>query len=207
MSTVTRAKNHRGNTSLMPHVPDFCPVCDATDHPFTPVKRKLEQEFRGETFEVEGSAFHCKHCEFAIAAPGALEALRVATLDAYRQRHGLLTSAEIVARRNAMGMSQRTFAAHLDIGVASLQRWEKGLMVQDRANDFVLRSRTDHTLYFPSFGQSSARTKRAHVTSTNVTVRFIQPACWAKRPRNEKRSSSKSTFDHLDSKHAICTPA
>jgi len=146
MSTATQTKS-RAKSPLQPKVPDFCPACDAVDHPFRPVRRKVKQDFRGETLEVDALAMRCGSCGFEIAAPGNLETLRLATMDAYRQRHGLLTSADIVNRRNAMGMSQRAFADHVGVGVASLQRWEKGLLVQDKGSDLLMRARTEHTLF------------------------------------------------------------
>jgi len=146
MSTATQTKN-RVKSPLTPQVPDFCPACDAVDHPFRPVRRKVQQEFRGETLEVEAPAMSCGHCGFVILAPGNLDALRLATADAYRQRHGLLTSEQIVSRRASMGMSQRDFADHVGVGVASLQRWENGLVVQDKGSDLLIRERTKHTLF------------------------------------------------------------
>jgi putative zinc finger/helix-turn-helix YgiT family protein len=149
MSIATQTKN-RSKKPLEPQVPDFCPACDAVDHPFAPVRRKVEQEFRGETLEVEAPAMRCQHCGFEIAVPGSLDALRLATADAYRQRHGLLTSEQIVSRRSAMGMTQRVFADHVGVGVASLQRWENGLVVQDKGSDLLIRERTKHTLFTPA---------------------------------------------------------
>jgi len=143
MSTATQTEN-KPKRPLMPRVPDFCPACNAVDHPFISVHRKVEQEFRGETLDVDAPAMSCQHCGFEIAAPGNLDALRLATMDAYRRRHYLLTSEQIVSRRKAMGMSQREFAEHVGIGVASLQRWEKGLVVQDKASDLLIRERTKH---------------------------------------------------------------
>jgi hypothetical protein len=75
------SKNVSGG--MEPQVPDFCPACDAVDHPFQPVLRMVTQDFRGETLEVEAPAMRCIHCGFEIAAPGNLDALCLATADAY----------------------------------------------------------------------------------------------------------------------------
>ena len=168
MSIATQTKN-RSNPPLEPQVPDFCPVCDAVDHPFAPVRRKVEQEFRGETLEVEAPAMRCHHCGFEIAVPGSLDALRLATADAYRQRHGLLTSEQIVSRRTAIGKSQRDFAEYTGVGVASLQRWEKGLVVQDKGSDLLIRERTKHT-EFTSEDVKLSNWPGGEVTVVRVTV-------------------------------------
>lgn len=137
----------RAKPALRPKVPDFCPACDATDEPFEAVAQMVEQEFRGETLTVATLAHRCRHCGFEVAPAGALENLRRATTDAYRIRRGLLSPAEIVARRRAMGMTQRAFAHHVGVGIASLQRWEKGFLVQDEASDRLLREATRHTTF------------------------------------------------------------
>jgi hypothetical protein len=66
---------------LKPHVPDFCPACDAVDHPFQLITRKVKQEFRGEILEIEAPIMRCKHCGFEIAGPGHLDALRLGTIE------------------------------------------------------------------------------------------------------------------------------
>jgi putative zinc finger/helix-turn-helix YgiT family protein len=133
---------------MTPSIPDFCPACDATDKPFRLIQRATEQEFRGETLRVTSPALQCRHCGFGLLGPGHLAALRVATHDTYRRQHGLLTSGEIAARRKAMGLSQKRFAEFLGVGSASIERWEAGTHVQDKASDLLLRQRSDRGLYF-----------------------------------------------------------
>jgi putative zinc finger/helix-turn-helix YgiT family protein len=193
MSTATQIKNGVKKTSE-PQVPDFCPACDAVDHPFAPVRRKVTQEFRGETLEVVAPAMQCQHCRFEIAVPGSLDALRLATADAYRKRHGLLTSEQIHSRRTAMGMSQRDFADHVGVGVASLQRWEKGLVVQDKGSDLLIRERTKHTLFAPvkirrTAGRSEVKTAIVEVIILHSAVAKHEIGDFTKQV-SFKRSSS-----------------
>jgi len=129
-------------------IPDFCPACDAADHPFVLIQRETEQDFRGETFRVTSPALQCRHCGFGMLGPGHLDVLRIATHDAYRRKHGFLTSGEILSRRKAMGLSQKRFAEYLGVGSASIERWESGMLVQDKASDLLLRQRTERGLYF-----------------------------------------------------------
>jgi len=77
--------------------------------------------------------------------PGHLDALRVAPHDAYRRIHGFLTSGEILSRRKAMGFSQKRFAEYLGVGSATIERWESGILVQDKVSDLLLRQRADST--------------------------------------------------------------
>ena len=67
-------------------------------------------------------------------------ALRIS--DAYRAKHGLLTSDEIKKRRTALGMTQEEFAAFLGVGPASVKRWELG-KVQHNAMNRLMVLKTD----------------------------------------------------------------
>lgn len=106
-----------------------------------------EQEYRGEVFRVKAPGYECRQCGFRVLGPGHLEVLCKATSDAYRLKHNLLTSAQIVERRKAMKMTQAHFAKFVGVGVASLKRWESGALVQDIGHDCLLRLRTDHVLF------------------------------------------------------------
>lgn len=142
-----------------PAIPDFCPACNATGEPFVVIHRETEQEFRGEALRVTSPALRCRHCGFGLLGPGHLDALRLATHDAYRRGHGLLSTAEMTARRKAMGLSQKRFAEYLSVGSASIERWEAGTLVQDKASDLLVRQRTDHTRFLAGH-QTPTRTDK-----------------------------------------------
>lgn len=101
----------------------------------------LEQLFRDETFTVQAEFYQCQDCDFKTMLQPQLDRLRVVVSDAYRTAHGLLTSKEIVSRRNALGMGQRKFAEFLGVGEASIPRWESW-KVQDAIYDQKIRSST-----------------------------------------------------------------
>ena len=133
--------------SLTPMVPDFCLACDATDGPFPVKMRPQEQHYRGETFWVPAPVHVCPHCSYEMPAVGYHTQVCQATGDAYRQKHGLLTSAEIIGHRKAMKKSQRQFADFVGVSVASLKRWETGALVQDKASDELVRLKTEHVCF------------------------------------------------------------
>jgi putative zinc finger/helix-turn-helix YgiT family protein len=71
---------------------------------------------------------------------------RLSGPEAARIRHeaicralGLLTPAEIQAIRERLGPSREKFAALTGIGTATLLRWERGRLLQNRAMDNLLR--------------------------------------------------------------------
>ncbi len=96
------------------------------------------QEYRGETLAVHTPVMRCAHCGWETLGPGQVDALRIATADAYRRKYGLLTSGEIKAARQACGLSQRAFADALGVGRASVPRWESW-QVQEPVYDEAIR--------------------------------------------------------------------
>ncbi len=119
-----------------------CPQCGKTN--VRKRKARLSAEVKGERVEFPMRAFVCGRCGFTlIDGKDMPEYMRLAA-DAYRTRHGLLTSEEIRARRKALRMSQAKFAEHLGVGVASVKRWEMG-KIQDRSSDRLIRALSGRT--------------------------------------------------------------
>ena len=115
----------------------FCTRCGSEE--FSPKPDAvLEQEFKGETFNVTSPAMACTKCGELALTDSQLEELRRHTADAYRKNHNLLTSAQIRAMREALGKTQREFAAFLRVGEASVKRWETWL-VQEASSDELIR--------------------------------------------------------------------
>jgi putative zinc finger/helix-turn-helix YgiT family protein len=96
----------------------------------------------GESVPILSDALVCSHCGFkTIPAEKMAEfALRIA--DAYRARHGLLTSSQIKDRRLDLGMSQQQFSSYLGVGSSSVKRWELG-SIQDKAMNDLMLLKTD----------------------------------------------------------------
>lgn len=102
----------------------------------------VTEEIRDEKYTFETPGLICNSCH-AIAFEGKDVSEHQRRLaDAYRVAHGLLTSIDIRALREKLGMSQLKFAAYLKVGVASIKRWELGA-IQDEANDSYIRLKTD----------------------------------------------------------------
>jgi putative zinc finger/helix-turn-helix YgiT family protein len=117
---------------------DECPDCGKLAA-WKTATRPLPQEFRGHTFEIESTCQECSHCGFRILTDAQIDSLRKATIKAYQEEAELLTAQEITAARKKMEWSQADLAEHTGLGIASIKRWELGLMVQTDANDSVLR--------------------------------------------------------------------
>jgi len=107
-----------------------------------PAIAEMTARVRGEEIPVRTEAMVCKNCGFQVMTDAQSDAYAIASADAYRAKHGLLTTAELKQVRAGLGMSLRTFAKYLKVGEASPKRWEAGL-VQDQAMDELIRLKSD----------------------------------------------------------------
>jgi len=71
-----------------------------------------------------------------------MDELRKAAAEKYRADRGLLTASEIRSYRESLGMSQSAFARYLNVGEASIKRWET-YYVQDAGQDEHIRLKCD----------------------------------------------------------------
>lgn len=95
-------------------------------------------EFRGVAIEYVAKVDICPKCGLEVA--DLKEAGRVQRIisDTYRTAVGLLTGAEIRENRKKLGFTQKELADRSNIGVASIKRWEAGV-IQSKSMDMALR--------------------------------------------------------------------
>jgi len=103
---------------------------------------EMTAQVRGEEVPVRTEAAVCDRCGFQVLSDEQSAAYTIASADAYRERHHLLTTKELKEIRQRLGMSFRVFAKYLKISEASPKRWEAGL-VQDEAMDELIRLKAD----------------------------------------------------------------
>ncbi len=89
------------------------------------------EDVRGVTVEADIEHLICPKCGTSIGWPPLVDKGLEKLYRAYRDKAGIMQPEEIVALRKKYGFSQRVFAAVLDIGVASLQRYERGCLASD----------------------------------------------------------------------------
>ena len=104
-------------------------------------RTQVSGEVRGEPFTVETEAMVCDRCGFQFLTEAQSAGYTAAISDAYRRKHGLLTSEELREARKRLGFSQVQFAKYLKVGVASVKRWKAGL-IQDQVLDELIRLKT-----------------------------------------------------------------
>ena len=163
----------------------------------------IEQEFRGENLKVKSPAMACSKCGWVTVGLNQLDELRRSTADAYREKHGLLTSQQIRHYRKLLGKSQREFADFLHVGEASVKRWETWL-VQERGSDELIRTKCEQELrqrfakqttmtIFVACDYVKAGQHSAHATSVLSTKKKLSGFCnWPRPVARVKRNQSAS---------------
>jgi putative zinc finger/helix-turn-helix YgiT family protein len=127
----------------------------------------------------EMPVFTCKACGFQFAGPEGDDARHEAVC-----RHlGLLTPQEIVSIREHAGLSQAQFARRTRIGIASLKRWETGVVIQNAANDELIYlmtfpdniQRLEERSRMEPLGNSVAAPRTEHRGTTRFRARCLVP--------------------------------
>jgi putative zinc finger/helix-turn-helix YgiT family protein len=126
----------------------FCLKCENSE--LIKKKENFDGEVRGESFKVKTEGMVCPQCGFKTLNPSQMDDFRLQLSEAYRKKHGLLTSKDIVDYRARRDMTQEDFADYLGVGVASLKRWELG-KIQDPSSDKLIRLCAD-----PDFAERNA---------------------------------------------------
>jgi len=117
-----------------------CLKCDCEE--FEEKNMRFSPEIKGEIVDVIARCTVCKACHSPIMDDEQMNEFRRATADKYRENHGLLTGRQIAKYREALGMSQTAFANYLNVGEASVKRWET-YFIQDASQDDHIRLRCD----------------------------------------------------------------
>jgi len=102
--------------------------------------KKLEKEktYKGVDISYIAEAFVCPECGLEAGTVETAGDSQRAIAEAYRAKAGLLTGAEIKSLRLPKGLTQQQLADAMHIGIASIKRWETGL-IQSRSMDHALR--------------------------------------------------------------------
>lgn len=118
---------------------------------------RFENELKGELLEFIAPVFKCQECGEVLSTTDQKRVGMVNLADAYRKKHGLLTSSEIKKYRENLGKSQDQFANFLGVGIASVKRWES-YTVQDPSNNELIKLKCD-----PEYAE-------AHLVSNLLTL-------------------------------------
>ncbi|HEX2582600.1 MAG TPA: type II TA system antitoxin MqsA family protein, partial [Chlamydiales bacterium] len=119
-----------------------CLKCN--DSVFEVKNLRVDLTIKKQTIEVVVPSNVCKGCNAALMNSEQMNLLRKMSADKYREINGLLTSKEIIAFREKLGLSQIAFARYLNVGEASIKRWET-YYIQDESQDDHIRIKCDQS--------------------------------------------------------------
>ena len=112
--------------------------CPKGHGPMEQKKVTKETTFRGVDINYKADVFACPECGLEAGTIDTAGATQKEIADAYRVKVGLLTGDKIKSLRTSRGLTQQQLAELMNIGVASIKRWETGL-IQSKAMDRSLR--------------------------------------------------------------------
>ncbi|MFO8239546.1 MAG: DUF4065 domain-containing protein [Dissulfuribacterales bacterium] len=95
--------------------------------------------FKGENLDIQFETYVCEDCGLHVGTVDQTAFVQKLIADAYRKKVGLLTGREIREKREEIGISQKVLAKKAGVGIASIKRWEKGI-IQTKPMDTALRS-------------------------------------------------------------------
>ena len=151
-----------------------CPLCDKT-HEVEERKRFVTVTLKGEEVTYEERFYFCANAdadENEFETGSMTNANLMNARNAYRIKHGLLTSDEIVAIRESYGLSQVDLARLLGWGEATISRYESN-SIQDEAYDTMLRLIKDNPLIALEFLKKNAD-KFSGLKRTEIRSRIVE---------------------------------
>ena len=115
---------------------NMCPECDGRM-----MLKQIDKTicFKGENLDIQFEEYVCEDCQTHVGTIGQASMIQNLIADAYRKKVGLLTGQEIREKREELGISQRKLAEMAGIGIASIKRWENGI-VQTKSMNAALTS-------------------------------------------------------------------
>ena len=151
-----------------------CPICDKT-HEVEERTRLAVVTVKGDKVEYEQRYLFCGNAgeEDGVFETGEMnnENLHRAR-NAYRVKHGLLTSDDIVGIREGYGLSQVDLARILGWGEATISRYESKA-IQDESYDYLLRLINDNPLVVLEFYNKN-KSKIAESKQMDVYARIVK---------------------------------
>jgi hypothetical protein len=138
-TALTLNKRPRHNTTQQ-GTPSCCLKCGSKKG-YVAKKTIGTLVFRKENFTISYEHMACAACGATLLTQEQLKSRIQIVVAAYQKQHGLMTAAEFIQRRKALGFtSRRAFlAATPELAEATIKRLESGQRVQDKTTDLAIR--------------------------------------------------------------------
>lgn len=112
--------------------------CISCDQDLITEKLLKSISFKGINLEVEYETKICPSCGLEYATVEQTASLQVALAEAYKQQASKMTASEMKRYRKERKLTQANLANLMNVGIASIKRWEGGL-IQSRSMDNLLK--------------------------------------------------------------------
>ena len=149
----------------------ICPQCREQAQRVEVEKKAV---FKGVELNYFASLHRCPGCGLELADVEDAAAMQDRLTDAYRREVGLLDGDEIRRLRQNRGLSQQALADALEIGVASVKRWENGV-IQSKAMDNLLRTLLEEHPCNEHTGNREFSIPRIRLVLDTFAVRLVRP--------------------------------
>ncbi|MBS3956260.1 MAG: type II toxin-antitoxin system MqsA family antitoxin [Clostridiales bacterium] len=115
-----------------------CPICGARS--IVSTSEPVTVELRTGRYTVSGFDYErCTACAEEFHPAGQTDAIRAAASKLAREEAGLLRPDEIRELRMNLGLTQGDLERLLGVGEKTVGRWERGLFVQSKTADTLMR--------------------------------------------------------------------
>ena len=168
----------------------LCLIC-MEEHEVDTVEVMETEVFKDEEVSFIATYEYCSNADEYLEIEEMIKANSLAMKDAYREKAGLLTSAEIVGIRRKYNVSQKDFSEILDWGRATITRYENH-QVQDRAHDDVLR-KIDHD---PKWFLEMLKRAKERISEKSFTK------CYHKASEQYKKKQNQYLIDSIQAIYA-----
>ncbi len=102
--------------------------------------KKKHMTFKGVDIDYPVDCFVCPTCGLEAATLNQAADIQRSMADAYRKKAGLMTGSEIVEGRKRRNLSQEKLANMMKVGIASIKRWETGVIQSQSMNKMLVQA-------------------------------------------------------------------
>ena len=102
--------------------------------------KKKHMNFKGADIVYPVNCFVCPTCSLEASTLTQAADIQKSMADAYRKKVGLMTGSEITEGRKRKNLSQEKLANLMKIGIASIKRWETGIIQSKSMNKMLIQA-------------------------------------------------------------------
>jgi putative zinc finger/helix-turn-helix YgiT family protein len=102
------------------------------------INKRKSTTFKGVDINYTMNCFVCPACGLEAGTLSQTAQIQKTIVDAYRKKVGLMTGSEIIEGRKKMNLTQQKLADRMKVGIASIKRWEGGI-IQSKSMDRMIQ--------------------------------------------------------------------